>query len=1080
MPSFSIEAEGAATPLNSQGVLNALEAASGRQGTTHSVLSSGEQQLKNWEKTPGFYTQLQDIFLNASLPLEIRLLCLTQIKNGIDNHWRKTATYALSKDEKIHIRTRALEAGAHESNEVLIKFNGLILAKIARFEFPNEWPSLITDLINQLRKASHQQSANEKYLTSTLMTILPIVKELSTVRLSRMRSSLMRASPELVSVLGRIYLNLAEIWTNAIKDSSAQNGHSQDIIGVLTQSSIALKILRRLLVAGYEHANRANDVEGLWSIIQQQLDRFHPVVTTENSIADSTLGLITAHLRQFAKLHLEMARTQPAAFVLLPNFAPMLRNYLNLIAQLGHRFEMPSHGTDSPQAIGRDGDAADDRPDLERLGLKGLLIIRACVKMAFNPAQTFKYQHPEDKAERETSVNLIKTSVLTDEFVLQMMELLVAKFFIFREDELRNWEDEPEEWEKREEEIADAWEFSVRSCSEKLFLDLVINFKKLLVPRLLHVFRQHANVDDYNVRFKDSIYSAIGLAAPCLEDALDFNEVLKNLLIAEVQVVRPNYNLIRRRIAILLGQWVPIKPADLNRKTVYAIFQHLFDTSNSLNDQVVRVTAGRQFRKVLEPFEFQYEDFEPYATSLLAALMQLITEVELPETKMALLETVRVAITKMQGKLSPYADTLISMLPPLWDQSHDENLMKQAILTLITAIIHSLGAQSIKYHGLVLPLIQNSLEPGSESLLYLLEEALDLLSAITSQTPAESVSSELLSLSASLLPILEMGSDSLRQALEISESFIMLSPTTMLSPDMLPNFLTILCNLLPSSSTSTQSRNQVTLISTVLESLIRSITALDQDTAQQAITLLAQSLVSSGLLSKILSILQESYIYTLDPRPTRKAPSSTDITVTDLLTLLSRLAWLNPPIFIEAINAASPPPPPNESTITLPQPAFSWLVPAWLSYWDAIGDVNRKKLTALALTSLLCSLDGETPSRTMLESLQSMMSMWTDIVTELGEEAADKGGDYLVIWEEGQEQAHDSGAEEGWAQSAEEGRRRARSRLDPVYRVNIRGFLAERLQRLVVDVGGEEVFRNEWLGRVDEAVVRGFAELGVL
>ena len=73
------------------------------------------------------------------------------------------------------------------------------------------------------------------------------------------------------------------------------------------------------------------------------------------------------------------------------------------------------------------------------------------------------------------------------------MELLVTQYFVFRRSDLREWEEEPEEWEKREEEITDAWEFSIRSCSEKLFLDLVINFKDLLVPKLLHVFYNYAS-----------------------------------------------------------------------------------------------------------------------------------------------------------------------------------------------------------------------------------------------------------------------------------------------------------------------------------------------------------------------------------------------------------------------------------------------------------------------------------------------------------------------------------------------------------------------------------------------------------
>lgn len=42
--------------------------------------------------------------------------------------------------------------------------------------------------------------------------------------------------------------------------------------------------------------------------------------------------------------------------------------------------------------------------------------------------------------------------------------------------------------------------------------------------------------------------------------------------------------------------------------------------------------------------------------------------------------------------------------------------MKQAILTLLSALIDALKQDSVKYHSLVLPLIRSSVEPGSVSI----------------------------------------------------------------------------------------------------------------------------------------------------------------------------------------------------------------------------------------------------------------------------------------------------------------------------------------------------------------------------
>lgn len=147
---------------------------------------------------------------------------------------------------------------------------------------------------------------------------------------------------------------------------------------------------------------------------------------------------------------------------------------------------------------------------------------------------------------------------------------------------------------------------------------------------------------------KESLYSAIGLAAPSLEQHLDINAFLQNTMIPEVQIQEQEYRLLRRRIALVLGQWVPIKFADMNMDSVYQIFQHLLNKEDPLNDLVVRITAGRQLCNVLDTFDFHVEKFLPFSQPILASLMSLMQEVESADTKMALLESVRVIVVKME------------------------------------------------------------------------------------------------------------------------------------------------------------------------------------------------------------------------------------------------------------------------------------------------------------------------------------------------------------------------------------------------------------------------------------------------
>lgn len=46
---------------------------------------------------------------------------------------------AIKQEEKQHIKTRALEAGIVEPAPLLALHNSLMIAKIMRFEFPQDW-----------------------------------------------------------------------------------------------------------------------------------------------------------------------------------------------------------------------------------------------------------------------------------------------------------------------------------------------------------------------------------------------------------------------------------------------------------------------------------------------------------------------------------------------------------------------------------------------------------------------------------------------------------------------------------------------------------------------------------------------------------------------------------------------------------------------------------------------------------------------------------------------------------------------------------------------------------------------------
>lgn len=347
-------------------------------------------------------------------------------------------------------------------------------------------PDLFQQLL-QILRASTDPNAFRLQLPRTLLVLLYIVKELSTGRLLRTRQNLQSVTPEILNVLGTIYMNKVQSWQAFFRDGGDDEGGALENI---ENSLLAIKILRRLIIAGYDFPGREKDVQEFWTLSRSHFADFLPYVMEEGSpLAPPVRKLVEKHLMQLAKFHLAMATTHPADFVLLPNSLDLVQAYWSLVSRLGETWGSKSL---DGATIGTDGDQEDDAPILERLGLKGLLLIRACIRMVFYPANTFRYKHQQEKDERNKATQMIKSELLTDDLVREIISALVTRFFVFRPSDLRMWEEEPDEWEKMEEGGED-WEFAIRPCAEKLFLDLAKNFKDLIIQPLLQVFHSVAS-----------------------------------------------------------------------------------------------------------------------------------------------------------------------------------------------------------------------------------------------------------------------------------------------------------------------------------------------------------------------------------------------------------------------------------------------------------------------------------------------------------------------------------------------------------------------------------------------------------
>ncbi|KAI0158257.1 putative importin 11 [Xylariaceae sp. FL1272] len=1021
--SFAIEVPGAATPLSRIELCRVLESASSHDASKRQAAG---QQLSSWEANPDYYPALQTVFLDKTLPRDIRLLAIIQLKNGIDRFWRYSKLKnAIQPAEKHLVRSHLFQGTIDEPDEKLALHNALVTAKIVRTDFPTEWPDPLENILAQINAVKDEGQR----LARALVILLQVVKELGAARLPKSQSGLQGNAPALVQVLCEIYGDRTSLWI-----TSVVNGQPP-VAMAMENSLMAFKILRRLLIVGYRYPHKDEVVRQVWAFSRGQFEQFLPIVS-------DTLPAIGKHLLQFTKLHIEMAEKHPASFAFFPDSINLSQTYWNLTKQFSLVYENSEgirQGTSS-----HDNKSRIEGPLLERLALKGLLLMRACVKMAHNPIQTIQYRSKEDAAEQKQALANLKVQLFSEALIGEIVETVVTRFFKFRKADMDAWEEDPQEWEHQEESQGNAYEWEVRPCSEKVFLDILTQYSEHLLPPLLTYFDRP--LDGNDVLEKEAIYTAMGLAAPFLESTpFDFDAVLRMKIVPEAQQNGPLCQILRRRLAILLSQWIPIRIAKESRPMVYEIFRHFLNPNDHANDLVIRITAARQLKIVVDELGFDEESFVPFAPDVLKELIGLVKAVEIEETKLAILETLRSLIARMETHVIPFSEMITRALPEIWESANELGMMiKQSILVILYNLVSAMRTDSQRYQHIILPLVAEATQPNTEIHVYLIDEALELWKAVlqNSQPP---LSADLLSLAESSIRGLEQLDERSGEYQTLVGSYLMLAPDVLLGDNLRRPLLAAL-----SAGLDAKSREDANIACRYIQDMM---TLSDRLGGKQGFGITIRDIVEAGFLQKVLEGIHNNYEANQTSGPKKKKSTLSAVALGDYFTILARIATIDPTTFIEMLGSLAP-----------IADMWTWLSSEWFASFDSISDPTKLKLNLIGITRLL-----ELPqpmARLLLPKLQDYFSMWTSVITQYWDEDV-PGGDSLRRTERHESATWDSPQDlvekEMWFE-------------DPVQTVVSLDFVKERLQGLAAGVG-EAIFQ-EWLGNVDRDVIESFQKIG--
>ncbi|XP_059550532.1 importin-11 isoform X2 [Myotis daubentonii] len=674
------------------------------------LLKPAEEQLKQWETQPGFYSVLLNIFTNHDLDVNVRWLAVLYFKNGIDRYWRRVAPHALSEEEKSTLRAGLITNFNEPINQIATQI-AVLIAKVARLDCPRQWPELIPILIESVKVQDDLRQHR------ALLTFYHVTKTLASKRLA--------ADRKLFSDLASGIYNFACSLWNHHTDTflhHVSSGNEAAALNSLERTLLSLKVLRKLTVNGFVEPHRNMEVMGFLHGIFDRLKQFLECsrnVDTDTVFRDKLEKTIIL----FTKVLLDFLDQHPFSFT------PLIQRSLEF--SVSYVFTEVGEGV-----------------TFERFIVQCMNLIKMIVKnYAYKPSKNF-----EDSSPETLEAHKIKMAFFTYPTLTEICRRLVSHYFLLTEEELTMWEEDPEGFTV-EETGGDSWKYSLRPCTEVLFIDIFHEYNQTLTPVLLEMMQRlqgPTNVEDMNaLLIKDAVYNAVGLAAFELFDSVDFDQWFKNQLLPELQVTHNRYKPLRRRVIWLIGQWVSVKfKSDLRPMLYEAI-------CNLLQDQDL-----------------------VYLETMFTLLFQLLQQVTECDTKMHVLHVLSCVIERVNMQIRPYVGCLVQYLPLLWKQSEEHNMLRCAILTTLIHLVQGLGADSKNLYPFLLPVIQLSTDVSQPPHVYLLEDGLELWLVTLENSPC--ITPELLRIFQNMPPLLEQSSENLRTCFKIINGYIFLSSTEFL------------------------------------------------------------------------------------------------------------------------------------------------------------------------------------------------------------------------------------------------------------------------------------------------------------
>ncbi|KAF2306412.1 hypothetical protein GH714_017776 [Hevea brasiliensis] len=688
-----------------------------------SVRKPAEAALSQSESRPGFCSCLMEVITAKDLAsqVDVRLLASVYFKNSINRYWRnRRDSSGISSEEKNHLRQKLL-SHLREENEKIAVMLAVLISKIARFDYPKEWPELFSVLARQL------QSADVLTSHRIFMILFRTLKELSTKRLTADQRNFAEISSHFFDYCWHLWQSDVQTILHGFSalvqsfNPNALKQHHDELYLTSERWLLCLKITRQLIVSGFQSdakcIQEVQPVKEVSPVLLNAIQSLLPYYSSFQKGYPQFWDFIKRACTKLMKVLVTIQGRHPYSFGDKSVLPPVMDFCLNKIV--------------------------DPEPDLlsfEQFLIQCMVMVKCVLECKeYKPILSGRVMDEnaitleQMKKNISSAVRGVLTSLLPSERLILLCNVLIRRYFVLTASDLEEWYQYPESFHHEQDVIQ--WTEKLRPCAEALYIVLFENYSQLLGPVVVSILQEAMNGCPSSVTeitpgllLKDAAYGAAAYVYYELSNYLSFKDWFNGALSLELSNDHPNMRIIHRKVALILGQWVSEIKDDIKRPVYCGLIRLLQDRDLSVRVQVL---------------------------NLISVLIGHVS------------------------KVIPFANKLVEFFQKVWEESSGESLLQIQLLIALRNFVVALGYQSPSCYNVLLPILQKGIDINSPDELNLLEDSMLLWEAMLSHAPT--MVPQLLTYFPCLVEIMERSFDHLQVAVSIIESYIILGGTEFLN-----------------------------------------------------------------------------------------------------------------------------------------------------------------------------------------------------------------------------------------------------------------------------------------------------------